>query len=77
MDPIEKEDVPMKKLVSLLLALVMLFSVAAFAESTTEVNVDTNTARENLTWEFQKDEYKLVCYWPAPDVFFEIGRAHV
>ena len=61
----------MKKLVSLLLALMMLFSVAAFAESTTEVNVDTNTARENLSWEFKGDEYKLVCYWPAPDVFFD------
>lgn len=60
----------MKKVLSLLVALVMLLSVACFAEGT-DMTVDTVTARENLTWEFQKDEYKLACYWPAPDVFFD------
>ena len=61
----------MKKLVCLILALAMVLTAACFAESSTAVNVDTVSARENLTWEFQKDEYKLVCYWPAPDVFFD------
>lgn len=60
----------MKKLVSLLL-LVFMLSTVCFADSSTEVNVDTVTARQNLTWEFKGDEYKLVCYWPAPDVFFD------
>lgn len=46
----------MKKVLSLLVALVMLLSVACFAEGT-DMTVDTVTARENLTWEFQKDEY--------------------
>ena len=50
----------MKKLVCLILALAMVLTAACFAESSTAVNVDTVSARENLTWEFQKDEYKLV-----------------
>ena len=60
----------MKKLVCLFVALVMLLSVACVAEGT-QVNVDTATAREGLTWEFQGDEYKIACYWPGPDVFYD------
>jgi len=37
------------------------------------VNVDTSKAAEKNEWEPAKDpsEYKIVCYWPAPDVFFD------
>ncbi|MDO4548807.1 MAG: sugar ABC transporter substrate-binding protein [Clostridia bacterium] len=60
----------MKRILSLVLALFMLTGgVAAFADS--EVSVDTSAALSNLTWEFQQDEYRLCCYWPAPDVFFD------
>lgn len=60
----------MKKIVSLLVVLTMLLSATCFAQGTS-VNVDTGSARTNLTWEFKEDTYKLVCYWPAPDVFFD------
>lgn len=60
----------MKKIASLLLVLAMLLTAVCLAENTT-VSVDTATAREGLTWEFKDDTYKLVCYWPAPDVFFD------
>ncbi|MEG0935686.1 MAG: sugar ABC transporter substrate-binding protein [Clostridia bacterium] len=60
----------MKKLVSLLIALTLVLScVGSLAD--TEVNVDTKTATQNLTWQFKQDAYKLCCYWPAPDVFFD------
>lgn len=26
---------------------------------------------DGVTWEFQQDEYKLCCYWPSPDEFFD------
>ncbi|MCI8524972.1 MAG: substrate-binding domain-containing protein [Oscillospiraceae bacterium] len=26
---------------------------------------------EGVTWAFQQDEYKLCCYWPGPDEFFD------
>jgi len=58
----------MKKLVSLLLVLTILFTAAAgsFAEA-----VDTKGALSNLTWKFTQSEYKLCCYWPSPDIFFD------
>ena len=59
----------MKKLLCLIVALTMLLTATTgLAQS---ISVDTNRARENLTWEFTGDQYKLVCYWPAPDVFFD------
>ena len=59
----------MKKLVSLLLALTLIFSavVGSFAETA----VDTKTALSSLTWKFTQSEYKLHCYWPSPDIFFD------
>lgn len=37
------------------------------------VNVDTAAASANNTYAMSKDpsEYKLFCYWPAPDTFFD------
>jgi len=59
----------MKKLVSLLLALTLILSAAvgSFAETA----VDTKTALSSLTWKFTQSEYKLHCYWPSPDIFFD------
>jgi ribose transport system substrate-binding protein len=57
----------MKKLVSLLLALTLILTaVGGFAEA-----VDTKSALSNLTWKFTQSEYKLYCYWPSPDIFFD------
>jgi len=39
---------------------------AAPAESQQDV-----TSTENLGYEFKEDEYKLCCYWPGPDEFFD------
>ncbi len=58
----------MKKLVCLLIALILTFSaVGSFAETA----VDTKAALSNLSWEFTQEEYKLSCYWPSPDIFFD------
>lgn len=53
-------------------------STEAPAEETEEpkeaaVNVDTTEASANNTWKPEKDpsEYKICCYWPAPDTFFD------
>lgn len=37
------------------------------------VNVDTAAAMADATWKMAKDpsEYKICCYWPAPDTFFD------
>lgn len=59
----------MKRILSLVLAAMMLLGCSAALA--TEVEVDTSAALANLTWEFQQDEYKLCCYWPGPDVFFD------
>lgn len=51
----------------------------------TDSNADTSAAEgtaasdetaapvshDGLTWEFKQDQYKLCCYWPAPDEFFD------
>lgn len=42
-------------------------------EKEVSVNVDTKKAAENNTWKMESDpaDYKLCCYWPAPDTFFD------
>ena len=91
------------RLLALLCALVMVFSLAACASDTTEPAQDDTSSTDTtdttdttettetedttdetttgstvdseaiagLTWDFQQDEYKLCCYWPGPDEFFD------
>ncbi len=74
----------MKRLLAVLLALTLMLSLVACAAPAEEVTtepedtsttpeqvVDTQGATENLGWEFQQEEYKLACYWPAPDTYFD------
>lgn len=65
-----------KKIVALALTAVMTISgsSAVFASSSdASVSVDTKKAAENNEWKMASDpsEYKLFCYWPAPDTFFD------
>mgnify|MGYP001030479119 FL=1 len=61
------------------LAIIMAAAMAAgssslvMAADEASVNVDTRQAAENNTWEMAGDPsgYKLHCYWPAPDTFFD------
>ena len=76
----------MKKLLAAGLSLTVLFSLIGCSSdsgSTTEdsseteteasVNVDTKAAMADSQWQMAKDpsEYKLSCYWPGPDTFFD------
>ncbi len=42
-------------------------------EKESSVNVDTKSAMSDSEWQMAKDpsEYKLSCYWPGPDTFFD------
>lgn len=75
----------MKKILALVLALTMIFCLTACGQKAAPeekkeeapaapvVNVDTAAASANNTYKMAKDpsEYKLFCYWPAPDTFFD------
>jgi ABC-type sugar transport system, periplasmic component len=70
----------MRKVFSLSLALILLFGFAASISAAGEqeankraVNVDTTAAAANNTYQMAKDpsKYKIFCYWPAPDTFFD------
>lgn len=70
----------MRKVLSLSFALILLFGLAAGVSSAGEqgsnkssVNVDTTAAAANNTYQMAKDpsKYKIFCYWPAPDTFFD------
>lgn len=64
-----------KKVLAMAMAAVMVAgnSAMVMAESEASVNVDTKAAAENNVWKMASDpsEYKLCCYWPAPDTFFD------
>ncbi|MDY5021416.1 MAG: sugar ABC transporter substrate-binding protein [Blautia sp.] len=63
-----------KRVLAMAMAATMMMGNTAYvmAEEPT-VNVDTKKAAENNTWKMASDpsEYKLHCYWPAPDTFFD------
>lgn len=51
-------------------------TAATEGETTAATEGETSAAatpvtHEGLTWQFQQDAYKLCCYWPAPDEFFD------
>jgi len=50
-------------------------TTAASSEATSaaaETSAAASTVNKaNLTWKFKQDKYKLCCYWPAPDEFFD------
>lgn len=64
-----------KKILSVVMTAAMIMSSASLvmAEEKASVNVDTKKAAENNSWKMANDpsEYKLHCYWPAPDTFFD------
>jgi len=43
----------------------------AAAAETTAAAATQSVAASGLTWKFKQDQYKLCCYWPAPDEFFD------
>ena len=51
----------MKKIVAVLLALIMVFAMGA----------NCLAEEEELVLSKDPGEYKILCYWPAPDVYFE------
>lgn len=65
-----------KRVLAILMAAVMTVSGSAMvmaAGDEASVSVDTKKAAENNTWKMASDpsEYKIHCYWPAPDTFFD------
>lgn len=62
-----------KRFLAITMSAMMLASATTVWAEDAKVNVDTKKAAENNIYQLAKDpsEYKVFCYWPAPDTFFD------